>query len=164
MKRLTVSAQTCAEILGLLVAMAWADDKLDDAEKEGVRGAAKVLNLPKSLRDELDKLLEKPTPFDQLLLEKLGPKDRAFAFVAAAWMAGADAEVADKEKGLLDRLAGRLGFSHEQQTELTGIARDLPPKKGERELGDELVTLFRSIPPRVYEAASAEDQLEVVFE
>src|SRR5512139_1954184 len=99
MKRLTVSAQTCVEILGLLVAMAWADDKLDDAEKEGVRGAARVLNLPKSARDELEKLLEKPTPFDQLLLEKLNAKDRAFAFVAAAWMAGADSDLAEKERG-----------------------------------------------------------------
>jgi uncharacterized membrane protein YebE (DUF533 family) len=162
MKRLTVSAQTCAEILGLLVAMAWADDKLDDSEKEGVRGAAKVLNLPKQLRDELDKLLDKPTPFDQLLLEKLGPKDRAFAFVAAAWMAGADADVAEKEKGLLDQLADRLGFSHEQRDELTGFARDLAPKKGDRKFGDELVTLFRSISPRIYEAT--DDQLEVVFE
>jgi uncharacterized membrane protein YebE (DUF533 family) len=162
MKRLTVSAQTCVEILGLLVAMAWADGKLDDAEKEGVRGAARVLNLPKELRDELDKMLEKPTPLDQLLLEKLGPKDRAFAFVAAAWMAGADADLADKEKGMLDDLAGRLGFSHEKRDELLGFAKDLAPK-AERKFGDELVTLFRSIPPRVYETP-ADDQLEVVFE
>lgn len=162
MKRLTVSAQTCVEILGLLVAMAWADGKLDDSEKEGVRGAARVLNLPKELRDELDKLLEKPTPFDELLLEKLGPKDRAFAFVAAAWMAGADSDVAEKEKGLLDKLADRLGFSHEKRDELTGFARDLAPKAADRKFSDELATLFKSIPPRVYEESA--DTLEVVFE
>jgi uncharacterized membrane protein YebE (DUF533 family) len=162
MKRLTVSAQTCVEILGLLVAMAWADGKLDDAEKDGVRGAASVLNLPKSLRDELEKLLEKPTPFDELLLEKLSPKDRAFAFVAAAWMAGADADMAEKERGLLDKLADRLDFSHELRDELIAVAKELDPKAKDRKFSDELVKLFRSIPPRVYEESA--DALEVVFE
>ncbi len=161
MKRLTVSAQTCVEILGLLVAMAWADGRLDDSEKDGIRGAARVLNLPKSLRDELEKVIDKPTPFDELLLEKLGPKDRAFAFVAAAWMAGADSDVADKERGLLDKLADRLEFSHEKRDELIGFARDMNPK-GERHFAEELATLFRSIPPRVYEDSA--DSLEVVFE
>jgi uncharacterized membrane protein YebE (DUF533 family) len=163
MKRLTVSAQTCVEILGLLVAMAWADGKLDDAEKDGVRAAAGVLNLPKTVRDELDKLLEKPTPFEELLLEKLSAKDRAFAFVAAAWMAGTDANVAEKERGLLDRLADRLGFSHERRDELIVTAKDIGPRAKDGKLSDELVKLFRSIPPRLYTEESA-DALEVVFE
>ncbi len=164
MKRLTVSAQTCVEILGLLVAMAWADEKLEDAEKESIRGAARVLNLPKEMRDKVDQLLEKPTPFDQLLLEKLSPKDKAFAFVAAVWMAGADRELAEKEKGLLEKLADRVGFSHERRDELLALARDLPPKDGDdAKLGEDLVRLFRSLPPRLY-AEEAAEELEIVFE
>ena len=46
-------------LLGMLAlistsAMAWADGRLDDREKAGVRGAAEVLNLSKEFRDKLD--------------------------------------------------------------------------------------------------------------
>lgn len=164
MKRLTVSGQVCVEILGLLVAMAWADGKLDDSEKEGVRGAAKVLNLSKDLRDKLDTILENPTPFDQLLLERLGPKDRAFAFAAAAWLAGADDDIAEKERGMLDHLADRFGYSHAHRDEIVQVVRDLdPPPKSERKFGEELVRLFKALPPRVLRD-DPEDDLEVVYE
>ena len=45
MKRLTISADACTETLALLIAMAWADGRLDDKEKEGVRAASEVFNL-----------------------------------------------------------------------------------------------------------------------
>jgi uncharacterized membrane protein YebE (DUF533 family) len=165
-KRLTVSAQVCAEILGLLVAMAWADGALDQAEKDGVRGAARVLNLPKQLRDELDTMLESPPPFDQILLERFGQKDRAFAFVAAAWLARADDKVEESEEGLLDKLGGRLGLSHDRQKELVQIARDLEPRAGgDRAFSDELVKLFKAIPPRLAQAEGEPGEgFEVVIE
>src|SRR5581483_5235056 len=59
MKRLTIGVGACTEILALLIAIAWADDELKDEEKEGVRGAAVVLNLPKELRDRLEAMLAK---------------------------------------------------------------------------------------------------------
>jgi hypothetical protein len=70
--------------------------------------------------------------------------------------------MAEKERGLLDKLSDRLGFSHELRDELTAVARELDPKAKDRRFSDELVKLFRSIPPRVYEESA--DALEVVFE
>lgn len=152
MKRLTVSTQTCVEILGLLVDMAWADGRLEESEREGVRGSTKVLNLSKAQRDQVDEMLKEPRPFDELLLDRLAPKDRAFAFVAAAWMAGADHDVSEKEQAFLDRLATRFGFAHERRDELVQLARDLePPAKAHRKWADELVRLFKAIPPRLLE-------------
>mgnify|MGYP000090635544 CR=1 FL=1 len=162
MRRLTISAQACTETLSLLIAMAWADGRLDDREKAGVRGAAEVLNLSKESREKLDKSLLKAMPLDQLLLDTLSPRDKAFSFVAATWMSGVDDEVDAKEKVVLDMLANRFGFGAERRAELEAIAKDLTNKGDKRAWGDELVKLFKAIPPRLEESAPGD--VEVAFE
>lgn len=150
MKRLTIGADACTETLALLITMAWADGELEEREKAGVRAASTVFNLTKELRDRLDALLEKPMPVDELLLDGLSPRDRAFAFVAAAWMSGLDRKVDEKEKELLEEVAQRFGFTAARKGELLTIARDLEPlRKGEGSWADELVALFKAIPARL---------------
>jgi uncharacterized membrane protein YebE (DUF533 family) len=161
MKRLTISADACTEALAILIAMAWADGKLDDREKQGVRAAAGVFNLTKELRDRLDKLLEKPMPVEELLVDSLGARDKAFLYVAAAWMAGIDDEVDPKEQQLLDKAGELLGFSSDRRNELSRIVRDLPPRK-DREWADEVISLFRAIPQRL--EGDGSETFEVAFE
>jgi uncharacterized membrane protein YebE (DUF533 family) len=164
MKRLTISGHACVETLAVLVAMAWADGRLDDSERAGVNAAAGVLNLTKELRARLSDVLEAPVPVDQILFDTLSPRDRAFAFIAAAWMAGVDDDVDPKEEELLDRLAATLGFAPTRKAELLQIARELqPPADGGRHWASEIERLFRAIPPQLEEAAG-EDEIEVVFE
>jgi uncharacterized membrane protein YebE (DUF533 family) len=149
------------ETLGLLITMAWADGRLDESEKAGVRGAAAVFNLSQELRDKLDLVLAKPTPVEYLLFDTLSPKDRAFAYVAAAWMSGVDEDVDEREEQLLDKLGEILGFSTEKKAELERIARDLPAAgKDGRNWSEEISALFKAIPPRLEE----DDDVEVVFE
>jgi uncharacterized membrane protein YebE (DUF533 family) len=159
MKRLTISGDACTETLALLIMMAWADGRLDDKEKEGVRAAAGVLNLTKELRDRLDQLLEKPMTVDELLVESLTPKDRAFAFVAASWMAGVDEEIDPKEQELLDKAAEAFGITGARKVELEQVAKDLPPVV-ERSWTQEIVSLFRAIPQRLEGEGEA---VEVAF-
>ena len=159
MKRLTISAHACTETLTLLIAMAWADGRLDDREKDGVRGASEVLNLSKELRAKLEQSLAKPLPLDQILLDTLSARDKAFAYVAATWMSGVDDDVDDKEKALLDRLAASLGLDDARRKELDGIAKDLKPAK-DRQWGDEIVRLFKAIPPRIEQETG---DVEVTF-
>ena len=161
MKRLTISADACTEALAILIAMAWADGRLDDREKKGVRAAASVFNLTKELRDRIDTLLEKPMPVEELLVDSLGARDKAFLYVAAAWMAGIDDDVDPKEQALLDKAGALLGFNAERRTELARIARDLPPRK-EREWADEVIALFRAIPQRL--EGDGNETFEVAFE
>ena len=71
MKRLTISADACIETLALLISMAWADGRLDDNEKAGVRAASEVFNLTKELRDRLDQILQKPMPVDDSSANKV---------------------------------------------------------------------------------------------
>jgi len=166
MKRLTISADACTETLALLITMAWADGRLDDKEKEGVRAASSVFNLTKELRDRLDQILEKPMPIDELLVESMSPRDKAFAFVAATWLSGVDEDVDAKEQELLDRAASLFGFGEARTQELVQIARDLEPlRKADRDEGTwtkELVTLFKAIPQRL--EGDGNENFEVAFE
>src|ERR1700677_4067432 len=117
MKRLTISCQACVETLAMLVAMAWADGRLEDKERASVLAAAGVLNLSKEMRDRVSDMLEKPVPVEQILFDTLSAKERAFVYVAAAWMAGVDDDVDPKEEELMDRAASLMGFSVARKTE-----------------------------------------------
>lgn len=163
MKRLTISTDACTETLAVLITMAWADGKMDDVEKDGVRAAAGVLNLTKELRDRLDQLMQKPISPEELLFDELSARDKAFAFVAAAWMSGVDDNVDPKEQALLDKLASLLGFSDERKGELVRIARDLEPlRRGKKTWASEIITLFKAIPQRL--EGDGSESFEVAFE
>jgi uncharacterized membrane protein YebE (DUF533 family) len=163
MKRLTISADACTETLALLITMAWADGRVTDQEKEGVRAAASIFNLTKELRERLDQLLEKPIDIDELLVDELSTRDRAFAFVAATWMSAVDEDVDAKEEELLDKLASLLELTPERRQELAQIAHDLEPlRKAGKTWADELVTLFKAIPARL--EGDGRESFEVAFE
>ena len=166
MRRLTISALACTETLRLLIAMAWADGRLDDNEKAGVRGAAEVLNLSKDFRDKLDASLATAIPLDQILFEGLSARDKSFAYVAAVWMSGVDNDVDEKEKAMVERIAKEFGFGDEHKKELDVIASDLSAsssKSGkDRKWQDEIVALFKAIPPRLEKAQPGD--VEVTFE
>jgi tellurite resistance protein len=150
MKRLTISGDACTETLALLIAVAWADGRLDEQERAGVRGAALVLNLTKVLRDRIEQVLVKPVKVSELLLEPLKDHDRAFAYVAAAWMARADGSLDPKERVLLDEIAAALGHSKERQAELEALAQDIPrAAAGERRWSEEITHLFKAIPRKL---------------
>jgi uncharacterized membrane protein YebE (DUF533 family) len=161
MKRLTISGDVCSETLALLVAVAWADGRLDDQEKAGVRGAAQVLNLTKVMRDRIEHVLEKPAKVSDLLLEPFTARDRAFAFVAASWMAHVDGVLDPKEQVLLDEIAAALGLSKERCAELTAVAKTLEPlPAGARQWSEEITRLFKAIPPQLEETGG---EFEVAF-
>lgn len=163
MKRLTIGTRACTEILALLVHLAWADKKLAEQEKVGIRAAAGVFNLSKEQRDRLEQAMKSPLPFDQLLLDTLSPRDQAFAYVAAVWLTGVDQDIDPREQDALDETASRLGIDVARKAELTQLARDLEPVPGGKNAwGDALVTLFKSIPARL--EAQPIDQVEVAFE
>jgi uncharacterized membrane protein YebE (DUF533 family) len=162
MKRLTIRVKACTDTLSLMIAMAWADGRLDDREKQGVRGAAEVFNLPKELRAELDAALEKSPDVAGLALEELSSGERAFAYVAAAWMSGVDRLADTKERALLDRLAERLKIEGDRRTELEKVASSLEPPVGAKpQWASEVERLFKAIPREVDDS---DEDVEVVFE
>jgi hypothetical protein len=148
--------------MALLIQMAWADGRLDDREKEGVRGAAQVLNLPAEFRKRLEALLLMPGSMDLLDMNHLTTRERAFAFVAAAWMAQVDDTVDAKEEELLGRIGAKLQFTPEQQADYAKLARSLQPlPAGVSSWADQITRLFKTIPAELEEPGEA---FEVVFE
>ena len=161
MKRLTLSSDACLETLALMIHMAWADGRLEDSEKTGVRAAADVFNLTKELRARLDEILEKSISLEELLLDGLSARDKAFAFVAATWMTGVDDDIDPKEQDTLDKLAELLGFTSDRKKELTAIARDLESVRGE-DWSQDVIKLFRAIPQRL--EGDGSESFEVAFD
>jgi uncharacterized membrane protein YebE (DUF533 family) len=147
--------------MGLLLAMAWADGKLQDEEKQGIRDAAATLNLPKEFRERLEKLMRIAPPIGEMKLEALAAREKEFAFVASAWMANVAAGIDEREEALLKAIGEKLGLSDARQGELAGVALDLPaPAEGEG-WSDHLAQLFKAIPPKVEPSA---EEAEVEFE
>jgi len=139
--------------------MAWADERLDEREKTGVRGTAQALNLPKELRERLDGFIADPRPVEQLALEKLSPRDKAFAYACAAWMARADEEVAESEGTLLNDLAKRLGLGPGRQAELEKLAGDVRGTEQEgRDWSAEIGQLFKDTLPRLEPGSAPADE------
>lgn len=165
MTRLTISVTSCTEILAALVAFAWADGKLAEEEKEGVRGAAHVLNLTKESRARLEQMLEKPAALADAKLDGLSRRDKAFAYVAAAWMAHLDAHVDLKEEAMLGDLAKRLGVGDKERAELDALAKGLEGAgkvKNKFRWAEDVTAMFKAIPARLEHLDEAD--VEVVFE
>ena len=163
MKRLTVSGRACGETLAILIAMAWADGKLEPAEKDGILGASKVFNLTRETREKIESLVEAKVSIAELDLGELSAREKAFAFVPASWMAGVDEEVHPKEAEALQELARRLGLTQAQVDELSGLSEKLEPlPEGTQNWSEHITALFKAIPARLEE--EPETDFEVVFE
>jgi uncharacterized membrane protein YebE (DUF533 family) len=147
--------------MGLLLAMAWADGKLQDEEKSGIRDAAGTLNLPKEFRERLEKAMRTAPPISELKLDKLTAREREFAFVASAWMANVAAGIDEREEALLKAIGDKLGLSDVRQGELAGLALDLPPPLEGESWSEGLVQLFKAIAPKV---DPSPEEAEVEFE
>lgn len=163
MKRLTIGTRACTEILALLIHVAWADGKLADAEKSGIRAASSVFNLSKEQRARLDELMAAKIEIDAVLVEQLSTHEKAYAYVAAVWMTGIDDDVDEAEKGALDQVGDRLALDPDRRIGLAAIAKDLLHlRKGKHDWAGDLGTLFRSIPKRLEPAGG--DEIEVAFD
>ncbi len=157
MKRMTVSSETCTEVLAVLIMMAWADGRVEETERAGIRAAADVFNLTKELRSRLEDLLKKPLALEDLLLDGFSARDKSFAFVAAAWMSGVDATRNSEEISLLDKLAERLALPASEKSRLAQMAMDLEPlRRGRASWTSEIVALVKAIPQRLENDAEVE--------
>lgn len=97
------------------------------AEKDGILGATKVFNLTKETREKIESLVEQKTTMADLSFGDLTAREKAFAFVAASWLAGVDEDVDPKEAEALEELARRLGLTVGQVAELATLSEKLEP-------------------------------------
>ncbi|MBK8996554.1 MAG: TerB family tellurite resistance protein [Myxococcales bacterium] len=125
-----------------LVAMAWADGKVDPAEAAGIRGAAQQLALNADDTKVMEAALGRQYSLDEVETLRMNRHTRLFTYAAAVWIATLDgATTADEEKTLA-LLGDRLGLSQIARDRAKGVALGLrtgPPSN--RPGGFDLVAL-----------------------
>lgn len=152
MSLVDLSPEACTEALVLLVAIAWADGRLDPSERDGVRAAANTFDLPEAVRVRVDRVVERPIPVDELLVETLSATERAFAYLLGAWLAGVDGEVDPRELALLEKAAHLLELDGPRVSELRALAAELPARAEGAAWSAQLEGVFQAAAARVLHA------------
>lgn len=117
-----LSASARRAILEAMVAMAWADARLEREEIMAIQAAGRVLELPDDVLDALD---AGPPAVEAIAHDDLEPTERELVFLCAAWMSSVDSHEDGGEEGLLRELAERLEIPAKEATRLRDDARTL---------------------------------------
>lgn len=137
----TIGGPTKRAIFEAMVAMAWADARVEREEVLAMQAAGRVLDIP---GDALDALDAGPPSLDALAAAGLDEADRKLVFLCAAWLSSVDAREDEDEEALLVQLASALGIAAAESQYLRDDARLLrattPPSMRWHE---ELETLIR---------------------
>lgn len=113
-----------------LVAIAWADGKIDPAEAQGIRGAAKQLGLNADDLKVVEAALGRPFGMDEVETVRMNRLTRLFTFAAGVWIASVDGGITADEEKILGVLADRLGLSKLARDRARGATlalREAPP-------------------------------------
>ncbi len=112
-------------IVRSLVAVAWADGKLESGESSVIEGLLTGFDASEAEEKELleyarvRRTLEKDIP-----LADLSPDDRELLLANAALLTLADGEKSESESEVLDKLIEVLGFSKEEAHDILAGAED----------------------------------------
>lgn len=116
----SLSTSARRAILEGLLAMAWADSRLEREEILAVQAAGRVLDLPDDVLDALD---AGPPAVAQIAHDDLTPRERELVYLCAAWLSSVDGREVESEEGLLFELGAALGIEGPRSTELRDDAR-----------------------------------------
>jgi tellurite resistance protein len=112
-------------IVRSLVAVAWADGKLESGESSVIEGLLTGFDATEAEEKEIleyartRRSLEKDIP-----LSELSREDRELLLANAALLTMADGEKSDSESAVIDQLIGVLGFSPEEANEILESSQD----------------------------------------
>jgi len=124
------------DIVKSLIAVAWADGKMEELEASVVEGL--LVGFDASAEEEAELVLYAKTPrslSQDLALDRLGPEDRELLFANAALLTLADGARSESETQVLSELAERLGLGPERARNIVDevtrgdeIRRSEPPR------------------------------------
>ena len=109
-------------IFEALVAMAWADARLEREEIQAIQAAGRLLELPDDVLDALD---AGPPSVAQIPSDALSAADRDLVYLCAAWLSSVDGREDEGEEGLLTELRAALRIDPVRATALRDDARML---------------------------------------
>lgn len=122
MSRMTPSERN---IVKSLIAVAWADGKLEQPESGVIEGLLCGFDASKDEEAELLEYARTPRTLEaDIPLDQLSDDDRELLLANAALLARADGEESSNETLLLSKLSGILGFDAERAQEIIESAGD----------------------------------------
>jgi tellurite resistance protein len=118
--------------LKLLVAMAWADGRVDEEEMEIVEAMLDAYGADGGEAEEIREWAKRPRAFEDVEMVELEEVDVVQALQHAVLLSYIDGEQSAKEVELLDKFVDRLGMSSEAAKPImdsaTAFARSLLPE------------------------------------
>ena len=107
-----------------LIAVAWVDGKVDDAEDDIVKAVLRGFDATESDTQELLAYAKIRRTLDDIPVKELHGEHRELLLGNAALLTRADGVQDSAETGLLERLGDLLGFSAEQAQAIVDSAKD----------------------------------------
>lgn len=124
-------------IVKSLVAVAWADGKVEQPEEHVIEGLLAGFDASEEEEEELlEYAKEKRTLEKDVPLDALGKEERELLLANAALLTHADGEQSDSEKELLDRLISMLEFGKEEADAILASVKDGALRLGSNVLED----------------------------
>jgi tellurite resistance protein len=112
-------------IVRSLVAVAWADGKLEAPESGVIEGLLCGFDAtPEEEQEVLDYAKSRRTFENDIPLAELSREDRELLLANAALLTHADGEQSEQEKALLDKLVQVLGFTPSEASEILESSGD----------------------------------------
>jgi len=123
------------EVFLALLAVGWADGRLDDAERDAVFAAAEEARLEESELRSLREAARSRVELDELHVDRLRTGERAYVYAVARWIALVDGELSEREVAMLRVLAFALQMNSNTQATIEAMVAEVlsdPTVAGDR--------------------------------
>ena len=111
-------------ILKSLCAVAWADGRVADDEREVIEALLQAFGASDNESQLIRDYVAEPKTLDDIPLTEMSADDRRVLLQHAVFLTYIDGHQDEKEKALLEALAERLHISNEERRQLIDLATD----------------------------------------
>lgn len=113
------------EVFLLLLAVGWADGRLDEVEREAVFAAAREEGFGPDGLAVLARHAAARVEMADVDVSRLRTRERMYVYAVARWIAELDGELTDRETAMLRVLGFALGMPQRSQAALDAMVRDV---------------------------------------
>ncbi len=113
------------EVFLALLAVGWADGRLDDVERDAVFAAAEEARLGTAEIDFLKAAARSRVELDELHVDRLRTAERAYVYAVARWIALVDGELSEREVAMLRVLAFALQMNANTQVTIEAMVAEV---------------------------------------
>ncbi len=133
------------DVFLVLLAVGWADGRLDDAERDAVLVAAEAEGLAPHELEGLRRAAVERVELDTIDVTRLRAHERQYVYAVARWIALLDGELTDREAAALRILGFVLRMPQQSQVDIDTMVREVMDAIPERETRAMLLALREAV-------------------